>query len=129
MFICYRFHANHITCLVSDLVTLHTFTTTFLYCELFQLCSLSKSFFRNDQQGVTLFIKLHSDDFILISKIHTTHTHSCTTHNSYICFFKSDTHTKFSHQEDFRIFGSCFHLNQFIIVPKTNGDHAFLSHI
>ena len=64
MLIIHRFHTDHISCLLGDLITFDTFAASFLYRKFIQISTFSHTIFGHDQKRIALVIQLHSDDLI-----------------------------------------------------------------
>ena len=72
---------------------------------------------------------LHSDHFIMISKVHATHSHRNTACRTHILLTKPDTHTVFCNQDHILFIICNLHFDQFIIFSENDRSQSGLSDI
>ena len=114
----YSFHSNNISGLFSDLVALHTFSSTVLSSKLFHVGTLAHSFFRDNEHIFSLAAHLHSDHNIIVSEVHAPHAHRHSSGRTYICFMESDTLPILSNKKDILLVIRYFYFDKFIVFSE-----------
>src|SRR5699024_1169802 len=74
-------------------------------------------------------IKLHSDNFILITKIHSTYSHGCSSCRPDICFVETNTLSVFCYKQNVLRIVCRLNLDQFVVLSECDGCQPCLSDI
>ena len=95
-----------------------TLAAAVLDLELREICSLAHSQFGSKQEGVSLRIDLHTDDFIVRIQIHTDDAHRRSSKRSYIFLPESDAHALLSNKENIIFRSGLLDFDQLIIFSE-----------